>query len=109
MPEHCKSTKLGRKIASSLGEVQVYEIYQNIKDQTRFIKATITIDVNRPLMKGTNIRSKENELIWVDFKYERLPNFCYYCGLIGHDEHNSKKALKDEEVGSINPRIWEPG
>lgn len=28
----------------------------------------------------------ERDPIWLRFKYERLPNFCYYCGCLGHLE-----------------------
>ncbi|CAH9070814.1 unnamed protein product [Cuscuta epithymum] len=40
---------------------------------------------DKPLKKGTNLK-KEGKSYWVDFKYEKLPNFCFICGLIGHSD-----------------------
>lgn len=40
---------------------------------------------------------------WATLKYERLPNFCYWCGRVTHDEqdcdmwHHSKRTLKKED------------
>ena len=30
---------------------------------------------------------------WVSFKYEKLTNFCYWCGMVSHDEKECKKWL----------------
>lgn len=40
---------------------------------------------------------------WAALKYERLPNFCYWCGKVTHDERDynmwlrSKRTLKKED------------
>lgn len=34
---------------------------------------------------------------WVEFKYERLPIFCYWCGMINHDEKDCKQWMRSKE------------
>ncbi|MED6112445.1 hypothetical protein PIB30_061828 [Stylosanthes scabra] len=60
LPEHCKTSKLGQKIASTLGEVKECEVYENSRDPVRFLKATVNINTNKPILKGANIGSKED-------------------------------------------------
>lgn len=48
----------------------------------------IWIDVTKRLMRGKRVTKKVGESRLINFNYERLPNFCYNCGLLSH-------ALKD--------------
>ncbi|MED6185118.1 hypothetical protein PIB30_053901, partial [Stylosanthes scabra] len=75
LPEHCKTTKLGQKIALSIGEVIDCAIYESNKDQERFLKATVKMNTNTPFKKGINVGSKEDGLCWVDFRYEHPLTF----------------------------------
>lgn len=43
------------------------------------------MDLSPPLIRGTKLKYKLRET-WIDFRYEQLPTFCYYCGCIGHHE-----------------------
>ena len=35
-------------------------------------------------MRGCIIQVEETAPVWVDFRYEHLPIFCYRCGILGH-------------------------
>lgn len=62
--------------------------------------------VTKPLLRGTKIKF-EGDSCWVEFKYEQLPLFCLYCGLIGNEERTygrknsnlEKSILKDGQYG----------
>ena len=42
------------------------------------------MDVRLLIKRKMKIRKTGGEWIWVTFKYEHIPNFCFFCGLIGH-------------------------
>lgn len=46
----------------------------------------VAIDVHRPLKSQMRLKKRGGEWMWIKFKYERLPLFCFYCGIIGHSE-----------------------
>ncbi|EEF44655.1 conserved hypothetical protein [Ricinus communis] len=45
---------------------------------------------------GGGARMANGDMQWISFKYERLPDFCFKCGIIGHTNHscNLKQALE---------------
>ncbi|KAM1605423.1 hypothetical protein ACFX1Z_026279 [Malus domestica] len=49
-----------------------------------FLRVRLLIDTGKPLCNGCWIRRDQNRDTWVDFRYERLQDFCYRCGRIGH-------------------------
>ena len=49
-----------------------------------FLWVRVEIDVLKPLCRGRKIATNADEFIWVAFKYEKLPNFCYWCGRVSH-------------------------
>ncbi|KAL3724935.1 hypothetical protein ACJRO7_030012 [Eucalyptus globulus] len=62
-------------IASKIG------IVEDVKLEARGAK--VRLNLSCPLKTGTIINLGGNKW-WLDFKYERLPHFCYSCGQIGH-------------------------
>ena len=44
------------------------------------------IDITRPLCHGRIISLGINDDIFISFKYERLPNIFYWCGMVSHDD-----------------------
>lgn len=51
-----------------------------------FIRIRVKIDVSKSLKRMMKIKKKNQEESWLNFKYEKLPNFCFFCSIIGHSE-----------------------
>lgn len=51
-----------------------------------FLRIRVRLDVTKPLKRKMKIKRQGGDCVWVDFKYERLPNFCFLCGLLGHTD-----------------------
>ena len=43
---------------------------------------------------------EEGKKSWIAFRYERLPNFCYWCGCLDHAEKVCDDGLKKKNVDS---------
>lgn len=56
-----------------------------------FIWVRVTVDVACPFCRGKVVTLESGAKTWVSFKYKQLPNLCYWCGCLDHDD-------KDYEV-----------
>ncbi|CAH9071667.1 unnamed protein product [Cuscuta europaea] len=72
-----------------------------------YLRNRITLDIGRPLKKGTKLRKGSREF-WVDFKYEKLSRFCFVCRLIRHTDRYSPMAYEQrtkELVKHFGPEL----
>lgn len=49
-----------------------------------FLRVRIIVNTRNPLITGCWLLRKDDKDTWVEFRYERLQDFCYRCGRIGH-------------------------
>lgn len=85
IPHQWISIETGKKIGGVLGTVTDVMIVDAGGHELRHINILVDIDLTKPLLRGTKLKHKQSEC-WVEFKYENLPLFCFYCGCIGHNE-----------------------
>lgn len=95
---------LSSEVASGLGET--LGVVTMPKDHTEmrggnFLRVRVAIDVSEPLCRGRRVKFDENEEGWVSFMYERLPNLCYWCGHLTHEDKDSSLLLRSQ--GSLSP------
>ncbi|TXG48912.1 hypothetical protein EZV62_024787 [Acer yangbiense] len=69
----------------------------------KFLKVKVQIDISKPLKRWLRLKlDKYDNIVMVGLKYERLPEFCYVCGRIGHaskdcsDDEAKSEALKSD-------------
>lgn len=53
------------------------------------------LSVNTPLKQGSNIISGGERKVCINYKYERLPSFYFYCGKIDHEEMKCRTCNND--------------
>ena len=49
-------------------------------DDSNFQRYRVEVNISKPLCQGRKITLHNGKEWWVSFKYERLPNICYWCG-----------------------------
>ncbi|KAE9450670.1 hypothetical protein C3L33_17428, partial [Rhododendron williamsianum] len=79
--------EVGRVIGSKIGELLEVDDRLEGGEQGRFIRVRARLKVNTPLKRGGNIVCGGSRKVWVDYKYERIPSFCFYCGRVDHAEN----------------------
>ncbi len=60
------------------------------------MRARVRLDILRPLSRGRKARRADGTELWISFKYERLPNFCYWCGRLTHAEKDCDLWLRSK-------------
>ena len=61
-----------------------------------------------PLCRGRLISIQEGgKQVWISFKYETLPNLCYWCERLTHDDRDCKLRIDSE--GTLTPEQREFG
>ncbi|XP_019195633.1 PREDICTED: uncharacterized protein LOC109189296 [Ipomoea nil] len=59
-----------------------------------FHRVRVSIPVDKPLKQRMKLIKRDKTSCWVNFQYERLHNFCFHCGLLGHAYKFCKLARK---------------
>ncbi|XP_040995985.1 uncharacterized protein LOC121242150 [Juglans microcarpa x Juglans regia] len=73
----------GEKIGSTIGDVLYVDVNGDGVGWGKFLRIRVNMDITKPIPCGKLIRV-EGKQRWVEFQYERLPLFCFQCGVIKH-------------------------
>ncbi|XP_068312539.1 uncharacterized protein At4g02000-like [Pyrus communis] len=79
-PSLCSDGNISR-LANKYGDLMEVE---DLTKARGFLRLRIMVDTSKPLASGCWVTRKGLNESWVDFQYERLQDFCYKCGRIGH-------------------------
>lgn len=81
-------TTVTRVLAKAVGDAIGTFIDIDVEDHQEILSTSmrlrICIDITKPLMHCVSIEGPKKQLIQLRLAYEKLPNFCYYCGTLGH-------------------------
>ncbi|KAL8478879.1 hypothetical protein ACS0TY_030676 [Phlomoides rotata] len=92
------SDKVLRLIAMKVGDLECFESVTE-GESSRYLCFKVNMGITRPLLKGITIWVA-GELLWLPLKYEALPYYYYYCGIMGHFFKDCKFYDRDETLVS---------
>ncbi|XP_039129164.1 uncharacterized protein LOC120265358 [Dioscorea cayenensis subsp. rotundata] len=73
--------------------------------RSKFARVCVEIDLSKPLCRGFWV-GDDSHRVFVVVLYERLPTFCYSCGVIGHGSNScSHQAVAGLDRAPPPPRV----
>ncbi|XWS66198.1 hypothetical protein CRYUN_Cryun05aG0179300 [Craigia yunnanensis] len=86
LPYGFMSERVGKEICNFVGMYVEADAnnFSGIWRNFRWI--LVTIDVRKPLKRMMKIKKQRGDWSWINFKYERLSTFFFFCGIIGYNE-----------------------
>ena len=99
IPLNFMSKKVAESLCDIVGEVRKSPDSTE-DDGGNFFRVRVNIDISLPLCRGRVITLENGEKAWVRFQYERLPNFCYWCGRLDHGDKQCNLWIRSK--GSLS-------
>lgn len=77
-------------ISSLFGRLLKIDEFTSSLSRSKYARLCVEIDITKPLKQGFWVGDEEHR-VFVVVLYERLPTFCYLCGLVGHGSNSCNR------------------
>lgn len=103
-----RSEQVARLLGNSLGEfVEVPK--ETDSHYSPYFRIKIYLDITKVLKRGLNFQGVDGKRQWLPVAYERLPLFCFLCGILGHGEVDCPTRYEEgfiEPAGTFSYGGW---
>jgi hypothetical protein len=101
LPLACMGTEMGFKLGAAVGRVVEVETNEEGVGWGEFLRVRIHVNLRKPLVRGRMLKVRDST-IWISFQYEKIPRFCFKCGVIFHGREGcmvrGSRKIHDKEV-----------
>ncbi|MFQ6619423.1 hypothetical protein Gotur_001338 [Gossypium turneri] len=97
IPMEYMDRDMALEVGTAIGEVLAIDWRDRDGGWTEYMRIRINIDINKPLRRVVHFTNHGGEEFVCSIRYEKLPRFCYICGLIGHTTQKCKEQKNSNE------------
>jgi hypothetical protein len=96
LPPRHLNAGIGRQIGSTLGKIIPTVDSEDEASWGDFVRVHVSVNISRPLCRGRKVGLGGGKEVLVSFQYEKLANFCYWCGFITHSDKDCSVWLRSK-------------
>ena len=96
LPVQCLNQETRDAIGRSLGTPLLMIDTESEGGKGNYLRVRVRIDITKPLHRVRKVWSKGSVIGCENLKYKRLPNFCYWCGLVSHDARDCERWIRSK-------------
>ena len=100
VPFDMMASKVAMEIGNKMGVVEDVERRRRTDEQNLFLRVKVALPISKPIRRGGFLMGLDGRRHWVDYKYERLPVFCHFCGVLGHDIRHCQAHYEESKKSS---------
>ena len=108
LPVRRMNPEVATILGSSLGKVDQISAGDALAEGGQAMWIRVCLDITKPLCRGRLTRFEKGREVWISFKYERLPNFCYWCRQITHSDKDCAYWLRNKDTLRVEDQQFGP-
>ena len=103
-----RSAKMGELIGKKIGRVLRVDIDKGGRIRDEFVRIRVELDIGKSLQQGVFVKlGSGGTKTWVEFKYEKMADFCFLCGRLGHGiSECTQEGCKEIGIGKNKFGPW---
>ena len=108
LPVRRMNPEVATTLVSPMGKVEKLADGETSVDGGQAMRVRVNMDITKPLSRGRKVRLEQGRETWIALKYERLPNYCYWCRLVFHSDKDCPSWLRNKENMRIEDQQFGP-
>ncbi|XP_042972731.1 uncharacterized protein LOC122304523 [Carya illinoinensis] len=105
LPLATMTEEVGIQFVESIGHVIRVDAEVDARAWGHCLRVRVAVDLHKPLLKGKWMLFEDQEH-WISFKYERLHNFCFHCGILYHKGKNCNSIRHEQQKEDQAPQQY---
>lgn len=94
---------VGRQLGNSIGRYLDCDLRDVTGEWKNYFRIRTEINISLPLKRQLSLKLPSGVVVQLPVKYERLPQFCFFCGIIGHTEHGCLAYFQRQDKNVAKP------